>query len=255
MSRPFADSCALIVGGTSGVGLATARELLAAGCKSLAIVGRDPGRGEAACSGLACGERARFIRGDARSVEDVVKIVDEAEAVLGRIDILMTATAPDILPELIFRTPLSAVPDIIAQLVNPPLLMTTAVVPIMRSQRHGVILNVASDAAKSPTPGESVIGAGMAAISMFTRTVAIEGKRDGIRANVLTPSLITGTLLAERILKEGFSKRLFEKAADLAELGVATPVDLAALAVFLASPAASRLTGQAISVNGGISAL
>jgi NAD(P)-dependent dehydrogenase (short-subunit alcohol dehydrogenase family) len=50
----------------------------------------------------------------------------------------------------------------------------------------GVILNIASDAAKVPTPGEAVIGGAMAAIVMFTRALAVEGKRRGVRANVLT---------------------------------------------------------------------
>jgi NAD(P)-dependent dehydrogenase (short-subunit alcohol dehydrogenase family) len=124
----------------------------------------------------------------------------------------------------------------------------------MRAQRSGVIVNIASDAAKSATPGEAVIGAAMAAIMMFSRTVAMEAKRDGIRVNVLTPSLIAGTETSARILEGGFSARLFEKAASFANLGVAEPSDLAALIVFLASPEAGRLTGQAISVNGGISA-
>jgi NAD(P)-dependent dehydrogenase (short-subunit alcohol dehydrogenase family) len=84
--------------------------------------------------------------------------------------------------------------------------------------------------------------------------LALEGKRDGIRVNVITPSLIAGTPTAERVLQDGFSKRLFEKAATQAHLGVAEPEDLAGLVVFLGSPASARLTGQAISVNGGISA-
>jgi NAD(P)-dependent dehydrogenase (short-subunit alcohol dehydrogenase family) len=94
----------------------------------------------------------------------------------------------------------------------------------------------------------------MAAIVMFTRSLAMEAKRDGIRINVLTPSLLTGTPGAARVTAEGFSKKLFEKAAVLADLGVPEAADLAALIVFLAGPGAARITGQAISVNGGISA-
>jgi NAD(P)-dependent dehydrogenase (short-subunit alcohol dehydrogenase family) len=94
----------------------------------------------------------------------------------------------------------------------------------------------------------------MAAIVMFTRALAMEAKRDGIRVNVLTPSLIVGTPTGDRVLAEGFSKKLFTKASTMAHLGVAEPDDLAGLIVFLARPEASRLTGQAISVNGGISA-
>ena len=56
------------------------------------------------------------------------------------------------------------------------------------------------------------------------------------------------------MLRDGFSKKLFEKAASLAHLGVAEPDDLASLVVFLGGPGSARLTGQAISVNGGISA-
>jgi NAD(P)-dependent dehydrogenase (short-subunit alcohol dehydrogenase family) len=115
-------------------------------------------------------------------------------------------------------------------------------------------VNIASDAGKLATPGESIIGAAMAAIVMFSRTLAIEAKRDGIRVNVLTPSLIAGTATTERILAEGFSQKLFRKAEKLAHLGVVQPEDLAALVVFLASPGGAKITGQAISVNGGISA-
>jgi 2-hydroxycyclohexanecarboxyl-CoA dehydrogenase len=89
---------------------------------------------------------------------------------------------------------------------------------------------------------------------MFSRVSAIEAKRNGIRVNVITPSLIAGTPTAEAVLRDGFSRNLFEKAASLAHLGVAEPDDLAALVVFLGGPGAARLTGQAISVNGGISA-
>jgi 2-hydroxycyclohexanecarboxyl-CoA dehydrogenase len=99
-----------------------------------------------------------------------------------------------------------------------------------------------------------VIGAAKAAIVMFTRTIAIEEKRYGIRANALTPSLVYGTASTERITADGFSGKLFARAAQQAQLGVPTADDIAALTVFLCGPAAARLTGQAISVNGGISA-
>jgi NAD(P)-dependent dehydrogenase (short-subunit alcohol dehydrogenase family) len=133
--------------------------------------------------------------------------------------------------------------------------MASAVLPGMRSRRSGVIVNVASDAAKTATPGEAVIGAAKAAMVMFTRTIAIEEKRYGIRANALTPSLVYGTASTERITADGFSGKLFARAAQQAQLGVPTADDIAALTVFLCSTAAARLTGQAISVNGGISAV
>ncbi len=125
----------------------------------------------------------------------------------------------------------------------------------MREANGGCIINIASDAAKIPTPGESVIGAAMAGIVMFTRALAIEGKRNGIRANVLTPSIVGGTEFYERIMADPFAGKLFGKAVPRAELGLVSMTDLAEIAVFLASPAASKMTGQALSVTGGISAL
>ena len=88
---------------------------------------------------------------------------------------------------------------------------------------------------------------------MFCRAAALEAKREGVRINVLTPSLIANTPGAALIDGDPFSAKLFEKAAALAHLGVAEPEDLAAMALFLASPAGRRITGQAISINGGIS--
>lgn len=133
------------------------------------------------------------------------------------------------------------------------MLLTRIVLPYLQEQCGGSIITIASDAAKVPTPGEAALGGAMAAIVMFTKVAALEAKRNGVRVNVLTPSLIAGTTTAANVLSDGFSKRLFEKAASQAHLGVAEPEDLAAMAVFLGGPAAARVTGQTISVNGGVS--
>jgi gluconate 5-dehydrogenase/3-oxoacyl-[acyl-carrier protein] reductase len=90
---------------------------------------------------------------------------------------------------------------------------------------------------------------------MFARTMAIEGKRDGVRVNCLTPSIVRGTPLYDALMQDSFAGRLFGKAEAQAHLGVVEPQDVAQLAVFLASPAAARITGQTISVTGGISAI
>ena len=76
--------------------------------------------------------------------------------------------------------------------------------------------------------------------------------RHGIRVHSLTPSIVTGTISHDRMMADPFSRKLFEKAKARAALGVPTPEDVAALAVFLAGPAAARLTGQSITVNGGL---
>lgn len=253
--KSLSESSALIVGGTAGIGLASARALAAAGVPRIVIAGRNAERGRLAAESLAeLGATAHFVAGDASNPTAAVNVAEAADGLLSGIDILMCSTAADIRPELFVDIPITDIARGVTQLALPSMHMASAVLPGMRTRRGGVIVNMASDAAKTATPGEAVIGAAKAAIVMFTRTIAIEEKRYGIRANALTPSLVHGTASTERITTDGFSAKLFARAAQAASLGVPTADDIAELAVFLCSPAAARLTGQAISVNGGISA-
>jgi NAD(P)-dependent dehydrogenase (short-subunit alcohol dehydrogenase family) len=247
----------LIAGGTSGVGLASALRFADAGVRRLALLGRDKDRGEAARQAVTrhCpGAQVEFIAADAGDAGQVEAAATAARDALGSIDVLVSSVTGTYRPELLHRTPIADIAGILLGQALPPMLLTRAVLPIMAGQGGGSIVNIASDAAKVATPGESVLGGAMAAIVMFSRVTAIEAKRNGIRVNVITPSLIAGTPTAEAVLRDGFSKNLFEKAAAQAHLGVAEPEDLASLVVFLGGPGAARLTGQAISVNGGISA-
>ena len=200
------------------------------------------------------GAEVKFVQADANYPDQARRAGDEATVHLGGIDVLVNSTAGLFKPELFHDIPPDGIPDIITQQLMAPLLMSGVALPQMRAQKGGLVINIASDTAKIATPGESVIGAVMAAIVMFSRTLAMEAKRDGVRVNALTPSLVEGTATAKRILAEGFSQRLFQKAAKLAHLGAARPEDLAAIAVFLAGPGGAKITGQAITVNGGISA-
>jgi NAD(P)-dependent dehydrogenase (short-subunit alcohol dehydrogenase family) len=251
----FESQRILITGGTSGIGLATALAFADAGARRIGLIGRNTERGAHAAQQVAAtGATVRFIQADANYPDHARRAGEEAKAHLGGVDVLINSTAGLFNPELFHAIPLDTIPDIVTQQLMAPLLMCSVVLPGMRAQKSGLIINIASDAAKVATPGESVIGAVMAAIVMFSRTLAMEAKRDGIRVNALTPSLVEGTATAERVLAEGFSQKLFQKAAKLAHLGVATPEDLAAIAIFLAGPGGAKITGQAISVNGGISA-
>jgi 2-hydroxycyclohexanecarboxyl-CoA dehydrogenase len=244
-----------ITGGTSGIGLATAIAFAGAGVRRIAIIGRNAERGARAAKQIAAsGAAVRFIQADANYPDQARRAGLEAMVHLESIDVLINSTAGLFNPELFHDIPLDDIPEIVTQQLMAPLLMCSVVLPSMRSRKSGLIVNIASDAAKVATPGESIIGGVMAAIVMFSRTLAMEAKRDGIRVNALTPSLVEGTATADRIRARGFSQKLFQKAAKLAHLGIPQPEDLAAIAVFLAGPSGAKITGQAISVNGGISA-
>lgn len=255
--RTLQDSVVLITGGTSGVGLASAKRFAEVGVRKIMIVGRDLGRGDdarKAVRGRQSGVDVQFISADVNRSAEALRVVEATVREFGRIDVLLNSTVGPYGPTLLHKLPIEDIEPILLTQTMGPLLMSRAALPSMRENGGGVILNIASDAAKLATPGESVIGAAMAAIVMFTRTLAIEAKRNGIRVNALTPSLIEGTMTNARMMADPFAGKLFEKARQAASLGVCVADDLADTIVFLASPQAARITGQAISVNGGISA-
>ncbi|WP_433781459.1 SDR family NAD(P)-dependent oxidoreductase [Actinomycetospora sp. CA-101289] len=246
----------IITGGTSGVGLATAHRFAAADGTRIALIGRNAERGKQAVTAVtAAAPRCdvHFVAGDANDPAQALAAVTAAGDLLGGVDVLVNSTTAFYVPGLLRDIPIEDIADILTGQALGPMHMCRAVLPWLAERGGGSIVNVASDAAKVPTPGEVVIGAAMAAIVTFSRTLAVEAKREGIRVNAVTPSLIEGTATGERALAGGFSKKLFEKARQQAHLGATEPDDLAGLIAFLCSPDAARITGQVISVNGGIS--
>jgi len=242
----------LITGGSSGIGLAVALRFAEGGAR-IVLNGRDAARGEAARRRVAeRGADAHFVAADISTAAGAAALLAQADAVLGGLDVLVNAAGGDNIPALLHDTSLAEMDAIVRSWLLATMYACRLALPHMED--GGVIVNVASDAAKVPTPGESVIGAAMAGIAMFSRTLAVEAKRRRIRVHAVTPSLVSGTLTTARITSGGFSARLFEKAEAAAALGVASPDDVAATIEFLASPSAARMTGQVISVNGGISA-
>lgn len=250
------DSRAVVItGGTSGVGLATAHRFAAEGDR-VVLIGRDAERGRKACAAVRAVKpeaEVHFVAGDANDPARAQAAADSARELLGGIDVLVNSTTGHHPPGLLRDVPIEDIVGIVIGLAVAPMHMCRAVLPWLAGRPGASIVNIASDAAKVPTPGETVIGGAMSAIVTFTRTLAVEAKRDGIRVNAVTPSLIEGTIAGDMVMAGGFSKKLFEKAKSQAHLGLTEPDDLAQLIVFLSGSGAARITGQVISVNGGIS--
>lgn len=247
----------LVCGATAGIGLSIAEALLRTGTSKLMIVGRNPDRGAKAESMLRDrypGAAVRFIAADVSQPANARLAVDACIDRFGRIDTLVSNAAGDPMPKLLHETPIEAVPEIFRSITSGILLPLRAALPHMMARRSGSMICIASDAAKLATPGETVIGGAMAAVAMFCRSLAIEGKRSGIRVNCITPSIVQATPLYGKVMSDPFASRLFRKAERQAMLGVVQPEDIASMVAFLASPAAARVTGQTISVTGGVSA-
>jgi len=246
----------LITGSTSGIGLATAIKISQARPTRIVLNGRNQQRGEAALNKLrsqAPDVEAIFVAADVSTPIGAQHLLDQTSVFLsGKLNVLVNSAGGDFSPVLFHEMPLEQVEKIFSHWVMSTIYCCRLAMPILAE--GAAIINIASDAGKVPTPGESVIGGAMAAITMFSRTLAMEAKRHHIRVNAITPSLVNNTLTFKRVTEDGFSAKLFAKAIKAAHLGVTEPEDVAALIAFLASDDAKRITGQVISVNGGISA-
>ena len=119
------------------------------------------------------------------------------------------------------------------------------------SQQGGTFIAFASDAGRFAAPRQTIIGAAFGGIMAFVRNAATELSRDKVRIHCLSPSYVAETPIFERVSQaSGRNTTALERAG----LGLPTPRDIAPLALFLCSPAASKITGQVISINGGLNA-
>ena len=255
--RELNETVALVTGSTAGMPFEIAAQLAEAGAPRIMLNGRDADAGAAAVARIR--ERAPkaevlFTAADMCVPSQAEWLVHETVARFGRLDVLVNSVAAEFELRPFHEMPTETYQHLVNGHLFSVLHTCHAAMPIMMGQEGGVIINIASDAAKVATPGESVNGALKAAVAAFSRVLALEGSRHGIRVHCLTPSIVKDTRRYEQVMAKDFGRRLFAKAEKKARLGVPTPTDVAPIAVFLASPAAARITGQTVSINGGISA-
>jgi 2-hydroxycyclohexanecarboxyl-CoA dehydrogenase len=154
--RALADCGVIILGGTAGVGLETAARFAEEGAR-VVLLGRNPERGAPACEKIrdrSSSARVDFVKTDAMLPQDVVRAAKEAGDLLGSIDVLMCTTGPSEAPRLLHNIPIENIKQRLEEIILPPFHMMHAVLPVMRAQKSGSIINVASDAAKFATPGK-----------------------------------------------------------------------------------------------------
>ena len=251
----FTGKTALVTGSSGGVGLRVVEQLAEAGA-NVFFNGRSADRGERAEAGLReAGHDVRFIAGDCASYQDATAVVDTARSSAGKLDILISAgaageTGPAPFAEM---TP-QQIENEFRMLLMPRIFPVHAALPALRENGGSVVL-LTTEAGRQVTPGESVLGAVGASVIMLTKTLAKELGRFKIRVNGVALSLTSDTPTWERLSAGGgFERDLFTKLVDRFPFGRPPSADeAAAVAVFLASTAAAQVTGQTISVNGGLS--
>lgn len=245
----LAEKVALVTGGAQGIGLAYARALSEEGAD---IVIADILDGEKEASGIrANGGRAIAVHADVSDPESVANMVSEAQAAFGRIDILVNNAAiwaslsakpfEDITPEEWDK--------VMAVNVKGPFLCARAVVPVMRKQKHGRIINIASGTAFKGTPNFLHYVTSKGAVLSMTRALAREVGGDGITVNTLSP----GFVLSEQVLESPdlIATLTAPVMASRAIKRDQVPEDLTGPLIFLASDDSRFMTGEVVVIDGG----
>lgn len=252
---------ALITGASRGIGKAVAKSLIDEGCR-VAICARDDARLRAAVADLSHGANdsiADCVIGVPTDVTDetaVKNFVATAHKAFGRIDILVN-NAGTHLRGTVDTTTLDILERQLRDKVFGFFAMIQAVLPIMRSQKDGRIVNIIGQAARHPHPDRFPSGVTNAACLALTKSVADAVARDNIRVNAVCPQYIESELLASLIEKEMRERKVdrataaggFSRANPLGRTG--TPEEVADLVAFLVSDSANFVAGSSVSIDGG----
>jgi 2-hydroxycyclohexanecarboxyl-CoA dehydrogenase len=238
---------AIVTGGGQGIGRGVALALAAAGT-DVAILEVDRARGEAVAAEVrALGREALALEVDVRDTAAVEDATRKAAAAFRGLDVLVNNVGWTPNEPFVDSTPETWRRVVDLNFLS-ALNCTKAALALMIPARHGRIVSIASDAARIGTPREAVYAGAKAAIIGFSKSLAAEVARHGITVNVVSPATVDTPLLRGMLSAEQIERR--EKANPMGRLG--QPEDIAAAVVFFASPQAAYITGQVLSVNGGI---
>lgn len=243
---------AMVTGGARGIGAAISRALALAGADVLIADLRQQDAHATACRlQQETGRRIEAQAADVTRVEDMQAAAQAAVERLGGLDLLVNNAGWDRLMPFLKSTP-ELWERIIAINYRGVLNSCYAVLPHLKARGRGAIVNISSDSARVGSLGEAVYSGAKAAVVAFSKTLAREHARDGIRVNVVCPGLVDTPLL-EEIKHEEFGGKILGAvtgAIPLKRLG--QPAEIASVVAFLASDEAAYITGQVISVNGGL---
>jgi 2-hydroxycyclohexanecarboxyl-CoA dehydrogenase len=247
------DTTAFVTGAGRGIGAAIAAELAARGHR-IAVCDLDRAAAITVAADLADhhGVKTTAVAADIADGAAVRAAVTEAEAALGPIDVLVNNAAIDVIGRFVDSTE-DSWDRIIAVNLRGTIAVTRAVLDGMIERDRGRIVHIASDAGRVGSSGEVVYSATKGGIIAFGKALAREVARHGITVNSVCPGPTDTALLGQ---VADYSQRMYEatlRAIPLRRVG--QPADIAGVVGFLVSDAAAYLTGQTISVSGGLTML
>lgn len=236
---------ALITGGASGIGLATAKRFIAGGIRVI-IVGRDATKLKKACKTM--GENSDFFTCDLADLDSIASLVQSIIDKYGRIDILVNNAGINL------KKPMLEVTDeeyqkIIMTNQTSVFCISRAVAAFMKEQEEGCILNISSMASIYGLPNVIAYTASKAAIEGMTRSMAVELAPHGIRVNCIAPGFIRTNMSSAALDNDPGRKSRVLARTPMGRLG--KPEEIAGAAYFLVSEEASFITGVVLPVDGG----
>jgi 2-hydroxycyclohexanecarboxyl-CoA dehydrogenase len=242
----------IVTGGARGIGRAVVQAFAEAGAD---VVIADLRLEDANDTAMRISETSRrrivAIQTDVTKREDVEKLRDETVKLFGKIDMLVNCAGWDRLLPFLKTTP-----DLWQKVLTINFLgvvnMCHVILPHMVERKQGAIVNISSDTGLVGSFGEAIYASSKAAIMAFSKTIAREHARDNIRVNVVSPGLCE-TPLIEEMRQDEFTAKILSSIVNFIPMKrLGRPEEIAPLVVFLASDAASYITGQVYSINGGL---
>jgi 3-oxoacyl-[acyl-carrier protein] reductase len=249
-SSPFslAGRVALVTGSTTGLGKAMALALGRAGARVAMNYHNNTARAEAAFEEFrAAGGEGALFRADVTSQSDVSRLVDDIAARLAPVDILVLNATPLQPLKPIEQYDWDFYQQMIDFFIKSPFLLSQACLPHMKTRRWGRIVNIGSEVVARGVPNFTAYLAAKGGQNGFNRGLATEVARWGITVNMICPGWIPVERHANDPQEE---KDAYRALIPANRWGV--PEDVGGAVVFLASDAASFVTGQNLHVNGGM---
>jgi len=243
---------ALVTGGGRGIGRAIALGLAQEGAQ-IAVLDILGGNAASVAREIeATGVKALALTADLTKRAQVEQAVADTLSQFGQIDILVNNAGWDRM-EMFLDSEEDTWDKIIAINFKGMLYVCKAALPSMVARGQGKVISIASDAGRAGSTGEAVYAGTKGAIIAFSKTLAREMARHKITVNVVCPSLTETPLLQSIREQSPKTEKVIEAVTRAIPLGrVGQPEDIAGAVVYLASPAADFVTGQTLSVSGGL---
>ena len=243
---------AIVTGGGRGIGRAIALALARQGCQVAILDLLEENAKSVQREIEALGTRGLALRVDLTQCAEVQEAVGKVLAEFGQLDILVNNAGWDKLEPFLESDP-ETWEKIIAINFKTVLYTCRAVLPHMVARGSGKVINIGSDAGRVGSTGEAVYAGMKGGVIAFSKSLAREMARHRITVNAVCPGLTETPLLQEVRATSEKAHKIIDAVTRAIPLGrVGAPEDIAAAVAFLASPAADYVTGQTLSVSGGL---